>query len=100
MHCCRVAPRACLEAALAQSALSLVSRSGPTVPVEAAAASVWHPLHPASPVNTVLPAAALVLAEAELVEDVPEDDVEVVEDEPDAELDDEDDDEPPEDWDP
>ena len=40
MHCCRVAPRIRLEAALAQSALSRVSRFGPTAPVALAAASV------------------------------------------------------------
>src|SRR5947209_4193856 len=70
MHCCRVVPRTFLDAALAQSAFSLASRFGPTVPVAAAAASVWHPLQPAAPVKTVLPAAAPVLDD-ELEDDEP-----------------------------
>ena len=44
---------------MAQSLRSLVSRSGPTVALAPAAASVWQDAHPAEPVNTVLPAAAL-----------------------------------------
>jgi hypothetical protein len=67
MHCFKLAPRIFWDAALAQSVRSRVSRSGPTVPEAEAAASVWQPLHPAEPVNTVLPAAALV-AELELDE--------------------------------
>src|SRR5215470_11484353 len=43
----------------------LVPRFGPTVPVVPAAASVWQLPQPADPVNTALPAAALV-CEAEL----------------------------------
>ena len=35
-------------------------RFGPIVPVVPAAASVWQPPQPAEPVNTALPAAALV----------------------------------------
>ena len=62
-----------------------VPRFGPTVPVVPAAASVWQLPQPAEPVNTALPAAALVL-EDELEDDEPD------EDEPD-EL--EDDEEPP-----
>jgi hypothetical protein len=74
--------------ALAQSAFSRVSRSGPTVPVAAAAASVWQPLHPATPVKTALPAAAVV-AEPAVDEEVEEDEV----DEPAVDEDDEDEDE-------
>ena len=54
-----------------------MSRSGPTVPVADAAASVWQPLQPAEPVNTALPAAALVFADEpadELVDGVADDD--------------------------
>ena len=40
----------------------LARDSGPTVPVAPAAASVWQPLHPAEPVNTALPAAAVAAA--------------------------------------
>ena len=43
------------------------------MPVASAAASVWHPLQPAEPVKTALPAAALVL---ELAPDVPDDELE------------------------
>lgn len=78
-----MAPRAVLEAALAQSALSLVSRSGPTVPVALAAASVWQPLHPAVPTNTAFPAATLA-AEAEDELDAP--DAPLAEDEDEDEL--------------
>jgi hypothetical protein len=35
------------------------SRFGPTFPVAAASLSVWQPAHPAEPVKTALPAAAL-----------------------------------------
>ena len=45
----------------------LVPRFGPTVPVVAAAASVWQLPQPAEPVKTAFPAAALV-CEAELEE--------------------------------
>ena len=65
MHWLSVAPRTRLEAGLAQSVRILTSRSGPIVPLEPAAARVWHELHPAVPVNTVLPAAALVAAAVE-----------------------------------
>ena len=63
MHSFSVVPRIFWEAGFAQSVRSLTSRFGPTVPVADAAASVWHPLHPAEPVNTAWPAAALVLDE-------------------------------------
>ena len=82
MHCSRLAPRAFLDAAVAQSLFSRVSRSGPTVPLAPAAARVWQPPHPAAPTNTALPAAALALAP------VPD------EDEPEDELDDEPDEDP------
>lgn len=62
MHFWSVSPRTRFDAGVAQSLLRRVSRSGPTVPVAEAAASVWQVLHvgEAVCVNTVLPAAALV----------------------------------------
>src|SRR5581483_6520260 len=84
MHCCSDAPRAFWEAGVAQSALSLVSRSGPTVPVEPAAARVWQPLHPAVPVNTVLPAAAPVLEDEEPDDPELDDELEPEDDPPDG----------------
>jgi hypothetical protein len=60
MHCGKVDPRTFIDCAVAQSLRRRVSRSGPTVPVAEAAASVWQPLQPADPVNTTLPAAAVV----------------------------------------
>jgi hypothetical protein len=72
MHCFKLAPRTFIDAGVAQSLRSRVSRSGPTVPVAEAAASVWQPLHPDAPVNTACPAAALApeleLEELELEE--------------------------------
>src|SRR5947209_8371666 len=49
----------CLEAAVAQSRLSRVSRFGPIWPVAPAAASVWQELQPGAPVKSALPAAAV-----------------------------------------
>jgi hypothetical protein len=57
MHAFSVVPRIFCEAGLAQSGASRVVRSGPIVPVEAAAASVWQLAHPEAR-NTALPAAA------------------------------------------
>ena len=69
-------PRTFWDAGSAQSAFSLVSRSGPIVPVALAAASVWHPLQPDAPVNTALPAAAFPPDELapEVLDDEDEDD--------------------------
>ena len=74
-------PRTFWDAGSAQSAFSMVSRFGPTVPVADAAASVWQPLHPASPVNTALPAAALVLELDPPLEDDDDDELDELEDE-------------------
>ena len=65
MHCVSVAPRIRFDAGEEQSVRSLTSRFGPTVPVAPAAASVWHPLHPAEPVNTAFPADAAPAEELE-----------------------------------
>lgn len=66
MHFWSVWPRIRFDAGVAQSLFRRVSRSGPTVPVAEAAASVWQVLHvgEAVCVNTVLPAAALVVEAA------------------------------------
>src|SRR5690349_19793738 len=69
MHWLSVPPRIFFDAVLVQSVRSLTSRFGPTVPVAPAAASVWHPLHPAVPVNTAFPAEAeLLVVELEELE--------------------------------
>jgi hypothetical protein len=75
MHFWSELPRTFCEAGLAQSLRRRWSRLGPIVPVAPAAASVWQPLHPEAPVKMALPAAGLVVAEAELdVETFPSDD--------------------------
>ena len=77
MHCFSVAPRTFCDAALAQSVRRRVSRSGPTVPVAEAAASVWQPLHPAD-VNSALAAEELIAALAPdelLLEELPLDEL-------------------------
>src|SRR5690242_12779333 len=85
MHCVSVAPLIRFDAADEQSVRSLTSRFGPTVPLAPASASVWQPVHPAEPVNTVFPAAAAPLAELELEPELDEPEPEL--DEPELELD-------------
>src|SRR5450755_3105914 len=64
MQASSVAPRTRIEAGLWQSVRRRWSRFGPTVPVEPAAASVWHEAQPPAPRNTALPAAAVAVDDA------------------------------------